>query len=508
MKNSENYYRIERFSFQTESSGWPEPDMRLVEDDRAPAVPLEDDALPAGWEKWIAEESRARGCPRDYVAAALIAAASACVGNARHIRATATWNEPPHLWMALVGEPSTGKTPALRPIIEACRAIERDAEPAWREALSEHAGRAEAAKAVEELWRENVRKVAKEGQPPPDRPSEAQTPQEPPRPRLVAMDATTEELQRMLSGQPRGLLYVRDELAGWLGNHDRYGGHGGDRAFFLEAWNGGVYVVDRVKNNGRSVNISRMSLALLGGLQPDRLSQALTGVDDGLAARLCYIWPEPLPIVGLAAESDNSAWDRRGRLDSATRWLFGLQLDSNSVGEPTPRLLQLDKPAFTLFDEIQQEARRRARSSRGLAAGWHGKMPGRVLRLALVFELLKASCEQVESDRISVDAVVRAGGYADYLSAMLDRVTCGLAIGRTEQDAALLARHILSARPVTLNERELYQQPSWSWLREKDRRDETMHALEKAGWLRRAARSGVGRGRNDWQVSPRLWSGQ
>src|SRR5580658_4508906 len=100
-------------------------------------------------------------------------------------------------------------TPALRPIIEACRAIEREAEPAWREALSEHAGRAEAAKAVDELWRENVRKAAKEGQPPPDRPSEAQTPQEPPRPRLVAMDATTEELQRMLSGQPRGLLYVR-----------------------------------------------------------------------------------------------------------------------------------------------------------------------------------------------------------------------------------------------------------------------------------------------------------
>jgi hypothetical protein len=61
-----------------------------------------------------------------------------------------------------------------------------------------------------------------------------------------------------------------------------------------------------------------MSLALLGGRQPDRLSQALSGADDGLAARLCYIWPDPLPIVGLAAESDDSAWDRRGRLDSAT----------------------------------------------------------------------------------------------------------------------------------------------------------------------------------------------
>ena len=50
-------------------------------------------------------------------------------------------------------------------------------------------------------------------------------------PRVMAIDETTAELQHLLSGQPRGLLYMRDELAGWLGNLDRYGGHGADRAF-------------------------------------------------------------------------------------------------------------------------------------------------------------------------------------------------------------------------------------------------------------------------------------
>ena len=33
----------------TEGDTWPEPDMRLVEDDRSPAPALDDDALPAGW---------------------------------------------------------------------------------------------------------------------------------------------------------------------------------------------------------------------------------------------------------------------------------------------------------------------------------------------------------------------------------------------------------------------------------------------------------------------------
>src|SRR5437899_7032775 len=110
---------------------WPEPDMRLVEDDRAPAPALDDDALPAGWGEWITAEAAARGCPRDYAAAGVIVGSSAWTGNARHVAATATWSEPPHLWLAAIGAPSTGKTPGLRPFIDASRAIEREAEPIW-----------------------------------------------------------------------------------------------------------------------------------------------------------------------------------------------------------------------------------------------------------------------------------------------------------------------------------------------------------------------------------------
>jgi hypothetical protein len=184
---------------------WPEPDMRLVEDDHAPAPALEDDALPAGWGEWITAEAEARGCPRDYVAAVLIGAASAWIGNARHVAATATWTEAPHLWFALIGAPSTGKSPALRPIVESMRAVEREAEPAWRDACAQHAALAEGARAIEEGWRESVRQATKQGAAPPDRPPGADAPPSPPMPRLMAMDATTEELQRLLSGQPRGL---------------------------------------------------------------------------------------------------------------------------------------------------------------------------------------------------------------------------------------------------------------------------------------------------------------
>src|ERR1700752_4335142 len=85
---------------------WPEPAMRLVSEARPTAPTLYDLALPAGWEAWITAEAAACACPRDYIAAGLIGAASAWIGNARRVAATADWNEPAHLWLALIRRPS------------------------------------------------------------------------------------------------------------------------------------------------------------------------------------------------------------------------------------------------------------------------------------------------------------------------------------------------------------------------------------------------------------------
>jgi hypothetical protein len=488
------------------ASAWLEPDMRLVDDDRAPAPVLDDDALPAGWERWIAAEAEARNCPRDYIAAALIGAASAWIGNARRIAATADWTEPAHVWIALVGAPSTGKTPALRPMIEASRLVEREAEPVWCEACARHERDTEIARATDRTWREAVRDAVQAGESPPDRPSGAEASEPPPRPRIVAMDASTEELQHMLAGNPRGLLVVRDELAGWLGGFDRYGGRGADRAFYLEAWNGGAYVCDRVRYHGAPVRIEHASLAILGGMVPDRLREVLADADDGLAARLIYVWPEPMPIARLADHGDDNTAQRRNRLMTAARRLRGLAMGADDHGEPAPRALRLDDDARELFDELRRDAMEQARDASGLAAGWRGKTPGRALRLALVYQMLAWAAEptSAEPTSVSADAVARVGGYLDYAAGMLDRVTAGLAIGRAEADAAIIGRHLLATSAKRMNERALYRTAGYAWARDADRRGAALAVLEHAGWIGRSDPGGHGRPRGEWEVSPRL----
>jgi len=180
-------------------------------------------------------------------------------------------------------------------------------------------------------------------------------------------------------------------------------------------------------------------------------------------------------------------------------------MGADDRGGPTPRALRLDHDARALFDEFRCDAMATARSVAGLASGWYGKNPGRALRLALVYQFLAWAVRQdAEPVSISADAVVRAGGYLDYTAAMLDLVTAGLAIGRAEADAAVIARYLLARRPVCLNERQLYQAAGYAWARDSERRRAALAVLTHAGWIRQPTAGGHGRPRLDWDVSPHI----
>ncbi|WIY23634.1 DUF3987 domain-containing protein [Parasedimentitalea psychrophila] len=95
---------------------------------------------------------------------------------------------------------------------------------------------------------------------------------------------TTEKVAELVQATWRGLLLSRDELSGWLGSMDRYNG-GGDRPFWLEAFGGRSYTVDR-KNSPDPIIIDHLSVAVLGGTQPDKLDTLLVrSGDDGLLVR-------------------------------------------------------------------------------------------------------------------------------------------------------------------------------------------------------------------------------
>src|SRR5689334_24617907 len=196
---------------------WPEPDMSILRPERplAPRLPLS--AFGPVWGEWITAAAEAAACPPDYVAAPLLAAASALIGHARWAQATPGWTEPPHLWLGVVGEPGTGKSPGADCLMrDVLPEIERrmladfpDRVLAWRVdvALRKDANRS---------WRQDLRTQSMQ-------PLAAvasmrvTSPPEPQMPRLQQHDVTVEKVAELLArAAPKGVLIVRDELGGWI----------------------------------------------------------------------------------------------------------------------------------------------------------------------------------------------------------------------------------------------------------------------------------------------------
>jgi hypothetical protein len=62
---------------------WPEPDMGVLQLRRRPPPDLPIEVFGPAWRLWIINAAEAAACPPDYVAAPLLAAASALIGHAR-----------------------------------------------------------------------------------------------------------------------------------------------------------------------------------------------------------------------------------------------------------------------------------------------------------------------------------------------------------------------------------------------------------------------------------------
>lgn len=361
---------------------WPEPASQLLRNDLlpAPGLPLHDVLCPA-LARWVEQAADSKGAPADYVFAALLAVAGAAIGNARWVSPWQGWREPPIIWTMCIGLPSAGKSPAIDAVLQPLRNAERKVRDAAKAKATIWAEKSDLAKLEESVWKEAVKAALRDGAIPPIKPSEACIGPEPHLPRLVVNDGTIERLAAILSRQPRGTLQMRDELAGWLEGMTRYSGGGGDRPFWLEAYGGRCYTVERM---GRPpFTVDRLSIGVVGGIQPDRLRTLLfKSDDDGLLARFLPIWPEPAPL------RRPQKWANEALVDRVLDCLLAMDMVKEEKGDVRPWFIPFSEEARALMDEFRQSVRDWESGAEGLLLSYMGKLPGLAARLALVLGCL------------------------------------------------------------------------------------------------------------------------
>lgn len=332
-----------------------------------------------------------------------------------------------------VGLPSAGKSPAIDAAVQPLRNAERPLREAAKAETKAWTEKAELAKLAESTWKEAAKAAIKAGDTPPDRPQGCDAGPPPHIPRLVVNDGTIERLGAILARQPRGTLQMRDELAGWLEGMQRYSGGGSDRPFWLEAFGGRGFTVERM---GREpLTIDRLTIGVLGGIQPDRLKSLLFKADDdGLLARFLPIWPDPAPLRRPQAWADETLMER------ALERLLSLDLVTDDEGEVRPWFIPFTEDARALMDEFRSTVRGWEAEAEGLMLSFIGKLPGLTARLSLVLACLDWAADGAEEPHeITVSEFGRAAHLVEaYFLPMARRAYADAATPRAERAARRL----------------------------------------------------------------------
>ena len=128
----------------------------------------------------------------------------------------------------------------------------------------------------------NQKKLEKKG-------SELDPPEKPIEKTILTTKATTEALIKLLSLNPNGILYAKDEISGVFSGMNEYKrGQGSDKDTLLELLAGQSVIKHTVSSDSEQAYGARLSLT--GGIQPAKMDEWLRAlsVDDGFWGRFIF----------------------------------------------------------------------------------------------------------------------------------------------------------------------------------------------------------------------------
>jgi hypothetical protein len=481
---------------------WAEqPDWSLLDDRRGQLPDFPVDVFPPKIKKFLELSAHGAGVMVDHVAVPMLAIASSLIGTSRRIAPSRSWSEPCTLWTSVVGYSGTGKTPGLDVAKRALSGIEYQRRGKTAELRLAHETRREAARAAQKKWKAEVQEAIDNGRPAPPKPENAADLEEFTAPRLYVSDATIERLAVLLQARPTGIQLIGDELAGLFLNFGRYTS-GQDREFWLEAWNGKYFVVERM---GRPpVVVEHLLVGVTGGFQPDKLIRSFEGDDDGIYARFLFGWPqEPTykPLANDVAEDEPELINAFGRL---------IDLPAGADGAVSKKI-DLAADAVSEFEQFRQFLHASKASLDGREREWWAKGGTHVLRLAGTLAYLdwswKGGAEPAKVTATFMNAAIRL--WRDYFWPHSRAALRQVGLSDRHRDARRVLRWIRGNNKHQISVKDIRREA----LGQKFNAEQTtalMDRLVKAGWLRvippdEPSKQG-GRPTFRWNVNPALFS--
>jgi hypothetical protein len=209
-------------------------------------------------------------------------------------------------WTCVVAPTGRLKTPAQKTIINPLNKLEANEYNNWKQAVDD--------------YKRELKHCAK-GEELPEEPS--------PRKRFIVQGSTTEARMKIHGENPRGILYWRDEWAGYITGRNKYrGGKGDDSQLDLSEFNGEALFKD-VVDSDKCIYLERSAISRTGNTQPEILKQFQSREDfadhAGEFARWLFCLKEnPLAYINLFLEDDGIGQQLQDELSKLYKCLGSL----------------------------------------------------------------------------------------------------------------------------------------------------------------------------------------
>ena len=454
------------------------------------------------------DEAERMPCPPDFVAAAALVALGSIIGARCAIKPKSrdTWLIVPNLWGGIVGDPAAKKSPAWAAALKPLDDLVAKAHEKQAAALADY----ETVKVVFEAQKDAIEARIKEAAKRPSKGDPAtiaielrnhreQAPFQPTLRRYKTNDSTVEKLGELLRDNPVGLLVLRDELVGLIASWEREGREG-DRAFFLEGWNGNQsFDTDRI---GRGhISIPNVCMSIFGGIQPDKLVGYLeqathTLANDGMLQRFqVLVYPDPRPWEWRDRSPDKIERDKAFAVFEALA-----EFDPVSWGaSPADDIAKVscfcfDDEAQAVFIEWSADLHqtRIPHEEEPIIRQHLAKFDKLFPALALVFHLVDCAANRIRGP-VTRQAALRAAAWCEYLEAHARRCygllkDDGL---RAAQALATKLKHGALEDSFTLRD---VRRNQWRSLTKDDAIQAALDWLEDEDWLCSKITGGTGPG--------------
>ena len=228
------------------------------------------DIFPAELQTYIKACNESLNNSIDYMACSLLFLTSIIIGNSLELEVKRGWKESANLWMSLVGRAGVGKTPSISSITF----------PLSRLNNIEIKKHIEDAQKYENYMNMNEKEKAM-----------SSVVEKPRKTQFIVNDVTLEALVELHNENPNGIGVLKDELAGFFKDMNKYR-EGGDLEHWLSSWSGKEINLNR--KTAKSSFVEKAFLPIMGGIQPSILDAFHTdeNKDNGFLDRMLFTFPE------------------------------------------------------------------------------------------------------------------------------------------------------------------------------------------------------------------------